>query len=159
MAGDALAAVEALDGAGSQSEVELTPDQGVRCRVVVPVDFDVVVDVQARTLPLGEDVRAGGQRAQRRLVDLVEVRAPRPGELPERAGAEPVEQLDDRGVELGQREERAMAKGGQYPPLDDLNGHFRLRLILRIDNLLFASVLPPVTRPAGCPAPLSSDRR
>ena len=121
VAGDALAAMEALDGVGGQADVELAPDQGVGNRVVVAVDFHVVVDVHAHGLPLGEDVRAGRQRMQRRLIELLELRAPRPRELAERARVEPVEQLGDRGVELGQREERAMAKRGEYPPLDDLN--------------------------------------
>ena len=57
--GDALAAVEALDGAGRQSDVELSSDQRVGDGVVVPVDLDVVVDVHAGGLPLGEDVGSG----------------------------------------------------------------------------------------------------
>ena len=61
MAGDALAAMEALDGAGRQSDVELAADERVRDRAVVPVDLDVVVDVRPDGLPLGEDVGAGGQ--------------------------------------------------------------------------------------------------
>ena len=46
VAGDALAAMDALDGAGGQSDVELAPDQRVGNRVVVAVDFHVTVDVQ-----------------------------------------------------------------------------------------------------------------
>ena len=83
VAGDALAAMEALDGAGRQSDVELAADERVRDRVVVPVDLDVVVDGHADGLPLGEDVGADGQRAQCRPVELLERRAPRPRELAE----------------------------------------------------------------------------
>ena len=60
VAGDALAAMEALDGAGRQSDVELAADERVRDRVVVPVDLDVVVHGHADGLPLGEDVAARG---------------------------------------------------------------------------------------------------
>ena len=126
MAGHALAPVEALDGAGGQSHVELSPDEGVGHRVVVPVDRDVVVDVHAHGLPLGEHVRAGGQRPQRRPVELFELRSTRPRKLAERPLVEPFKELRNRGVQLGQREERAMAKCGENPPLDHLNSHFRL---------------------------------
>ncbi len=129
VAGDALPAVEALDGAGRQPDVELAADERVRDRVVVPVDHDVVVGGHPDGLPLGEDVGAVGQRAQRRPVELLELRAPRPRELAERPGVEPFEQPGDRRVELGQREERAVAEGGEDPPLDHLNGHLRLRLV------------------------------
>ena len=43
VAGNALPAMEALDGAGRQPDVELAADERVRDRVVVPVDLDVVV--------------------------------------------------------------------------------------------------------------------
>ena len=46
-------------------------------------------DVHAHGLPLGEDVRAGRQsERQRRPVDLLELQAPRPGELAERPHVE-----------------------------------------------------------------------
>ena len=51
MAGDAPAAVEAFDGAGGQSDVELASDQRVRDGVVVPVHLDVAV--HGRTGQLG----------------------------------------------------------------------------------------------------------
>ena len=63
VAGDALAAVETLDGAGRHSDIELAPDQRVRNRVLVTGYFDVVVEVHAHGLPLGEDVGAGRQEA------------------------------------------------------------------------------------------------
>ena len=43
VADDALAAMETLDDVGSQSEVELAPDLRVGDRVVVPVDFHMVL--------------------------------------------------------------------------------------------------------------------
>ena len=59
MAGDALPAVEELDGVGGESGVELAPDEGVGDGVVVAFELDVVVDVHADLLPLGEDVGLG----------------------------------------------------------------------------------------------------
>ena len=56
VAGDALAAVQALHGGGGQAHVELATDEGVRDGVVVVLDLDVVVDVDPRLLPLGKHV-------------------------------------------------------------------------------------------------------
>ena len=61
--GDALAAVEELDGVSGVSGEELAPDQRVGDGVVVAVELDVVVDVHTDLLPLGEDVGLGGERA------------------------------------------------------------------------------------------------
>ena len=63
VAGDALSAVEELDGALGVSGVELAPDEGVRDGVVVAFELDVIVDVHADLFPLGEDVGLGWQRA------------------------------------------------------------------------------------------------
>ena len=97
VAGDALPAVEALDGAGRQPDVELAagraragPSSSARRSLHV-----VVGGHPDRRLPLGEDVGAVGQRAQRRPVELLELRAPRPRELAEPPGVEPFEQPGD----------------------------------------------------------------
>ena len=63
MGGDALAALEGFDGARRQSHLELLADQDIGHRVIVMVDLDVVIDVHARTLPLGEDLALGRQRS------------------------------------------------------------------------------------------------
>ena len=72
MARDALAAMQHLDGIGAVAQGDLAAHQRVRHRVVVAVEFDVVVDVHARLLPLAEPVGLGRQRAQRRRVELLE---------------------------------------------------------------------------------------
>ena len=131
MAGHALAAVQALHGVGGEAHVELAPGEGVRDGVVVPADLDVVVDVDPDLLPLGEHVALGGQRAKRGAVELLEQRAPRPRELAERARVEPLKELGNRSVELGQREQRAMTKRSQYPALDHLHAYFDLGLVAR----------------------------
>ena len=58
--GDALAAVEHLHGAGREAHVHLLADQGVGHRVQEARGLDVVVEVDPRQPPLGEDV--GGCR-------------------------------------------------------------------------------------------------
>ena len=78
------------------------PTRGVGDGVVVAFELDVIVDVHAHLLPLGEDVSVGRQRAQRRAVDGFEGGAPRAGELAERARIEPFEPLGDGLVELGE---------------------------------------------------------
>ena len=97
----------------------------------MPVDLDVVVDVDPGLLPLGEHVALGRERAKGGTLELLEQRAPRPRELAERARVEPFEQPGDGGVELGEREERSVAKRGQDPALYDLHGDLHLRLVPR----------------------------
>ncbi len=94
-------------------------------------DHTVTEDVAptAEALVAGQDHRTALVAPQGRLVELLELRAPRPRELAEPPGVEPFERLGDRGVELDQQEERAVTEGGEYPPLDHLNGHLRLRLV------------------------------
>ena len=128
MACHAPPAVQALHGGGGETNIELSAHQGVGDGVVVPVDLDVVVDVDPDLLPLGEHVALGGQRAKCRTLKLLEHRAPRPRELAERALVEPFQQPGDGGVELG---ERAVTQRGQDPALHDLHGDLHLRLVAR----------------------------
>ena len=72
MAGDPLPFVEALHGTFGEAGLQALPDQLIRHRVVVSVDFDVVVDVHPHLLPLGELVGLRGQGMQRRAIDLLE---------------------------------------------------------------------------------------
>ncbi|PYR98479.1 MAG: hypothetical protein DMG12_22795 [Acidobacteria bacterium] len=60
MTGDALAAVEDLDGHRRAARVELAVKESIRNAVVMPFDFDVIVDVHARLFPLGKLVGFGG---------------------------------------------------------------------------------------------------
>ena len=129
VAGDALAAVQALHGVGGETHVDFAPHQGVRDGVVVAFDLDVVVDVDPCLLPLGEHVALGGKGAKGGTVELFEQRAPRAGELAERAVVEPFEQRGDGCVEFGEREERAVAKCGEDPSLDHLHADLGLGLV------------------------------
>ena len=53
MSGDTLATVEHLDRALCRPGVDLLVDQGVRHRVEEALNLDVVVDADAREMPLG----------------------------------------------------------------------------------------------------------
>jgi len=65
--------VEELDGGGGQAGVDVLVQEGVGDGVVMAVDLDVVVDVDAGVdRPLAVDEGLGGERAQRRLVDALE---------------------------------------------------------------------------------------
>ena len=73
MGGHALAAMEQLDRGEGQAGVDVLVDEGVGDRVVMPVQLDVVVDVDAGVdLPLADDEALGGQRAEGGLVQAHE---------------------------------------------------------------------------------------
>ncbi|VVM74897.1 hypothetical protein PS639_05432 [Pseudomonas fluorescens] len=72
MAGHALVGVEALHGLRGEPHFELVLHQLVRHRVVMAIDLDVVVNVDAYFFPFGVDVRVFRQRLQCRLVDGLE---------------------------------------------------------------------------------------
>ena len=127
--GDALPAVEELDGALGVSGVELVPDEGVGDGVVVALEFDVIVDVHADLFPLGEDVGLGAQRPQRRAVDGLEGAASRAGEFSERTRIEPFEPFGDGAVEFAEGEECAVSQRGEDPSLDHLHADFSLGLV------------------------------
>ena len=59
MGGDALAAMEELDGRGADPRVHDFVDEGVGDGVVVAMDLDVVVDVDAGHFPLAVDEGLG----------------------------------------------------------------------------------------------------
>ena len=63
--GDALAAMEDLDGAAGGPQIDLLPDQAVGNGVEIAVILDMVIDAGASQTPLGELVILG-QRRQRR---------------------------------------------------------------------------------------------
>ena len=67
---DPRAALEDLDGGGREADVERLVHQRIRHRVVVAIDLDVVIDVDARLQPVGMDEALGRQRLQGRPIKL-----------------------------------------------------------------------------------------
>lgn len=132
MGGNALAAVQNLDPMARHACVDLLTYEAVRNAVIVVINFDVVVNVDA-ALHEGRDlVSARRQRAQRRLVEPLEPFAVVALELFERTPVQVGDQLADRLVQFGQTVEPVVAQPCKDPALDDLYADLDLRLVLRL---------------------------
>ena len=83
------------------------------------VELGVIVDVDARALPLAVLVALAGQRPQRGLVDFLVKTLARAFAFAEAALVEPREQFADGLIGLAEREEFALAQSRQNPALDD----------------------------------------
>jgi hypothetical protein len=99
---DAPALAKQLDCVGGDARVELLADQPVRHRVVVPVDVDVIIEIDPAQTPFGILIRVGRQRLQRRAVELEEQVAAADAQAPHRRPIEIDDQLGDRLVQLGE---------------------------------------------------------
>jgi hypothetical protein len=117
MRGHPPAFEEEFDGGGAQPDLDALVHQLMGEGVVVVVDDDVVIDVDGGVAPFGDFIAARGQRAQRGTIELLEERPPGDAERPQRPAVEGDEELADRGVELGEAEEAAVAQYRQDPPL------------------------------------------
>ena len=120
MAGDTLAAMEALDGEGGDAHVHLFFDERVGHGVVVAVHLDVIVDMDSCLFPLGVFVRFDGQGAQGRFIQLLKQGAPGARQFLEGPVVERLEQRPDGAVQLGQGEALTPAQGGKNPALHHL---------------------------------------
>lgn len=83
--------VQAFNGGGGEAHIEFALHQRVRHAVIMPVDLDVVIDADARLLPLGVFIRRGRQRLQGRAIEGLERAPPATGQLLERPGVEVLE--------------------------------------------------------------------
>ena len=72
MNGDALAAMEQLDGAGGGSNVDLLADQAMRNGVEEAIDFDMIIEGDAGQAPFRKLVVGVGKRRQERPLDRLE---------------------------------------------------------------------------------------
>ncbi len=120
MGGDPLAAMEELDGGGGPAGIDELVDEGVGDGVVVPVQLDVIVDVDAGPeLPVARDEGLGRPRAERRAIQAFEEFAPAGAVEAHRAHVQALEQLGDARVERGEREEPLVTEAGEDPPRRD----------------------------------------
>ena len=117
MGGDPLAAMVELDEGGADPGAHDFVDEPVRDGIVVAVDLDVGVDVDAGDLPLAVDERLGGQRAQGELIEALEERAAAGAVQAHRPRVQVGAQLGDARIEGGEGEEGLMAKPRQDPSL------------------------------------------
>ena len=132
VAGDPLAAMEHLDGGLRGPRLDHLADQPGRHGVEVPVDLDVIIRRDAGAPPFGILVGLGRQRHQGRPVDGLEELPAAGAELAHQPGVEFIDQLADRHVQLGQREEAPVAQPRQDQALDDQHGDLDLGLVARL---------------------------
>src|SRR5205809_4121668 len=125
-----VAAGEGVGGGRGQAGVDVFVDGRVGDGVVMAVELDVIVDVDAGTdLPLAVDEGLRRQRAERGLIQPFEKVAAAGAVEPHRPRVEIREELGDPGVEGGEGEEGLVPEAGEDPPLRDLHGDFDLRLV------------------------------
>ena len=134
MQADALALVEDLDGVRRDADLHPLAQQTLGHGVEVLLDFDVVVDADARDVPLSVFVGCVRQSAKRRLVEPLEQLAPALADVPHDPAVEVLEQLGDRLVELGEGEEFSVPQPCQDPALDHLDGNLDFRFVARLPD-------------------------
>ena len=148
MRGNAVPPVHHADAVGAGVGLDLFPHQTMGHRVIVPVDLDMVVDIDRGLLHLGVDVGRRRQGSQRRALEALECLTPRTGQALEGTSVQLLEQRCNRRIELTEREEGMVAKAGQHPSLHHLNPDFRLRLV----NYLQMQAVPLDGMTFGAPA-------
>src|SRR5918998_4503738 len=97
--------MEDLDGGGRDPGLDLLARQGMRNAVVVLGDLDVVVEPDPAALPFGVLVGLRGQGGEGRTLDLLEELASRAAPAAQRTIVEGGEEIADRFIEGGEREE------------------------------------------------------
>jgi hypothetical protein len=132
MGGDALAAMKDFDGRRGQAGVDMLVHERVGGGVVMAVELDVIVDVDAGAdLPVAVDEGVRGERAERWLIQALEELAAAGPVEPHRPRVEIREQLGDAGVEGGEGEEGLVPEPGEDPPFGDLDRDFDFRFVPR----------------------------
>ena len=129
MTGYTVALIEDLHCSARAADIHLLAHQLIRRAVVVLVQFDVVVEVDARPLPLRIHEPPGWQRLQRRTIDQTIQLGSRAGHLAKGLLIQLVNQLQDGVIQLRQAEELPLAQCRQHPTLNDLNSKFRLGFV------------------------------
>ena len=118
--GDPLALDEDLHGAAGDPHLDFAAREAVGDAVEVALDIDVIVDADPAHAPFGEDIRLGRQRLECGPVELFEQLPARDAEPTDRPLlVEPLEQLADRCVQLGEAVEPAVAQTTDEPTLDN----------------------------------------
>jgi len=125
---DTHTTVEALDNARGRAHLDGLSAQLEGNAVQAVVELDVVVDVGTRLLALRKLEAERWQRFHARPVERLERLAPRAWQFLEAPCVELLEQLSDGAIELGEREEHAIAQTRENPALRDEHTRFDLGL-------------------------------
>ena len=129
MQSDVLALVQDLDRRRGQTRLDLVVHESVWDRVEVAVDEEVVVDVDATLRPVRVLEADGGQRTQRRALQLLEELAPALAVAAHLARVQVHEQLADAHVHRARRVEDFVAHSSDDPSLRDLYTDLDLGLV------------------------------
>ncbi len=121
-----------FDRGAGDAQFDFLADQGMRHRVVMVRELDVVIETRdPRSFEVGIFEGSARQRPQRRPIEQVEPAAARTLEFLERPVVELAEQLPNGSVEFGQTVEAPMPQPGKNPALDQQHGGFHFGLVLR----------------------------
>ena len=110
MHADALATMEDLDDAGGDPHIDLGANERVRNRVKELVDFDVIIEIDARASPLRELPIGIGQPVEGIALDLFEQLATTDAELAHGTIIHALDGESDGGVAFGERKEGLTAQ-------------------------------------------------
>src|ERR1700676_180460 len=97
-------------------------------------DLDVIIGRDARPLPFRIAIGRRRQRIERRTLDRLQELVAALADAAHDLVVDGHYAVTDRGVQLGQREEAAMAQLRQHEALDDLDRDLDLRLIARLHH-------------------------
>src|SRR5262245_19190895 len=98
-----------LDGARGIARPHLLTDERERHRVVVLVDLHMVVEARATLLPLSALILLSRKRLERGAFDVFKQRAAAGAKVACHAVVDLIDAVADGSIELGKREERALA--------------------------------------------------
>src|ERR1019366_2780171 len=118
-----------LDRGQGRADLHHLPGQYVGHAVVVEVELDVIVDVDARRRPVLELIAFLRQRPQRRPVQFLKQAGPTTRPLAKGPLIELMEELADRLVKLGETKELPLPQRRHNPTLDDLYAGFDLGFV------------------------------
>ena len=131
MGGNALTAVEHLHRARGQPCLDLLADQRVRDRVEEAGGLDVIVDTDPGERPFGILVLGSWQRPHAGRSNGLEQFAPADPEAAHHTPVQPHQDLGDRRVAFGEREELQVAQPAQQVELSDAYSGLDFGFILR----------------------------
>jgi hypothetical protein len=100
--------MEELDHLGAHAHLKLLLDKGIGHRIVVAVDFDMIINVDAGQFPLGIFIGLGREGLQGGAVEHLKKTLSGAGEFLEGAAIEGGQELADCGVHLGECKEGVM---------------------------------------------------
>lgn len=101
MRGDALAFMEDFDRWGSEAYVHGLTDEAMGDTGEMPLDFEMIIEMDPRLTPFGILIGSGGKRFEGGIFARQKLRVTRAGEFLEGTIVEGCQQGGDGGIELG----------------------------------------------------------